>query len=272
MAGSLHLSGISVSSNGAVALTAAWPAGFLTPGQTLDVLGKENLNDETWTWLANCIVEADATNITWTLEDQSPSNYFYKVAVRDSLTDMDDPDSDGMPDVYELAHGTNPWVADAENVPRLTVGPDGQYATLEAALAASAPYSVVSLAAGVYQVNRAIRMPPHPVMVTCEDGCAVFSGAAGPALFLLGSGHESGHAFFRNLYLNLTSTGGMQAGFWCGGGLPWDESGAAAVFENVHVRAPNPGVEYFGWLFYAPCDAPAVIRGCCVNASGAEWI
>ena len=91
-------------------------------------------------------------------------------------------------------------------------------------------------------------------------------------MFLLGNGHQSGHTLFRNLYLNLTSTSGMQAGFWCGGGLPWAAPGAAAVFENVHVRAPNPGVEYFGWLFYAPCDASAVIRGCCVNASGAEWI
>ena len=116
-------------------------------------------------------------------------------------------------------------------------------------------------------------MPPYPVMVTCEDGYAVFVGTSRGAMFVLGSGHESGHTLFRNLYLNLNlaSTGDFQAGFWCGGGLPWEGPGAAAVFENVHIRALNPGTEYFGWLFYGHCDAAAVIRGCMVNASGAEW-
>ena len=133
-------------------------------------------------------------------------------------------------------------------------------------------YSVIAVTSGVYQVSRGIQMPSHPVMVTCEDGYAVFSGATPTGMFMLGEGHESGHTLFRNLYLNLTSASGMQAGFWCGGGMPWQGPGAAAVFENVHVRAPNPDVEYFGWLFYGRCDAPAVIRGCCVNAPGAEWI
>ena len=233
---------------------------------------KADLRDAAWTWLTNGVVEAGAINMSWTIENQSPSNSFYKAVVRDTLTDMDDPDGDGLPNVYERAHGRNPWVHDYALVQKRTVGPNGEFGDIVSALAASEDYSIIAVTSGVYQVNHGIQMPPRSVMVTCEDGYAVFSGSSPNAMFLLGNGHQSGHTLFRNLYLNLTSTSGMQAGFWCGGGLPWAVPGAAAVFENVHIRAPNPGVEYFGWLFYAPCDAPAVIRECCVNASGSKWI
>ena len=272
IADTFHFSAFDVSTNGTVTLTAAWTNGFLTAGQTIDILVKADLRDATWTWLTNGVVAADSTNLSWTIENQSPSNSFYKAVVRDSFTDMDDPDGDGLPNVYELVHGRNPWVHDYALVQKLTVGPNGEFGDIVSALAASEEYSIIAVTSGVYQVNHDIQMPPHPVMVTSEDGYAVFSGVTSRAMFLLGSGHESGHTLFRNLYLKLTSTSGMQVGFWCGGGLPWTTPGAAAVFENVHVRAPNPGVEYFGWLFYAPCDAPAVIRGCCVNASGSECI
>ena len=267
-----HFSAISVPTSGTVALTTAWTNGLLTAGQTIDILAKTDLRDERWAWLTNGVVEAGATNMSWTIENQSPSNSFYKAVVRDTLTDMDDPDGDGLPNAYELAYGRNPWVRDYALVQKLTVGPNGDFGDIVSALAASEEYSIIAVTSGVHQVNHGVQMPPHPVMVTCDDGYAVFSGSSPNAMFLLGNGHQSGHTLFRNLYLNLTSTSGMQAGVWCGGGLPWAVPGAAAVFENVHIRAPNPGVEYFGWLFYAPCDAPAVIRGCCVNASGAEWI
>ena len=267
-----HFSAISVPTSGTVALTTAWTNGLLTAGQTIDVLAKTDLRNERWIWLTNSVVEAGATSMSWTIANQSPSNSFYKAVVRDTLTDMDDPDGDGLPNVYELAHGRNPWVHDYALVQKRTVGPNGEFGDIVSALAASEDYSIIAVTSGVYQVNNDIQMPSRPVMVTCENGYAVFSGSSHLAMFLLGNGHQSGHTLFRNLYLNLNSTSGMQAGFWCGGGLPWVTPGAAAVFENVHIRAPNPGVEYFGWLFYAPCDAPAVIRGCCVNASGSEWI
>ena len=265
-----HLADIKVGTN-TVTLAIAWPSGFFDVGTTIDLLAATSLVNAVWAWQSGHTVATGETNWTETVAATGGS-CFYKAVVRDSLTDMDDPDGDGLPNAYELAYGKNPWLADSGTVPRLTVGGGGQFATLEAAFEESEAYSIVSLTSGVYQVNRDIQMPPHPVMVTCEDGYAVFSGATSRATFLLGSGHESGHTLFRNLYLNLTSTNGMQAGFWCGGGLPWQGPGAAAAFENVHIRAPNPGVEYFGWLFYGHCDASAVIRGCCVNASGAEWI
>ena len=81
----LHFSAIVVTTNGTVTLTAAWPENFLAAGQTLDILVKSDLRDETWTWLTNGVVEAGATNMSWTIENQSPSNSFYKAVVRDSL-------------------------------------------------------------------------------------------------------------------------------------------------------------------------------------------
>ena len=83
----LYISAIAVSSNDMVTLTAAWPENFLTAGLTLDVLGKGNLH-EVWTWLTNGVITTGATNISWALENQPPSNYFYKVVLRESLTDI----------------------------------------------------------------------------------------------------------------------------------------------------------------------------------------
>ena len=276
---SLRFSAIDVHADGTATLAVAWPTNIVPANTTIDILAATSLVNSVWTWQCCHAVAEGETNwlVTVVLPETAPGtnapSAFYRALHRETSADtMDDLDGDGIPGAYEIRHGTNPYVADAGNVPRLTVGDGWQYATLEAALAESDEYSVIAVTSGVYQVSRGIQMPSHPVMVTCEDGYAVFSGATPTGMFMLGEGHEGGRTLFRNLCLNLTSASGMQAGFWCGGGLPWKRPGAAAVFENVHVRAPNPGVEYFGWLFYGHCDAPAVIRGCCVNASGAEWI
>ena len=71
-----HFSAISVPTSGTVALTTAWTNGLLTVGQTIDILVKADLRDETWTWLTNGVVAAGSTNMTWTIENQSPSNSF----------------------------------------------------------------------------------------------------------------------------------------------------------------------------------------------------
>lgn len=264
----LHLSAIAVPTSGTVALTAAWPENFLDAGQTLDVLASAELQN--WAWLTNGVVSTGATNNTWVLENQPPSNCFYKVVVRDSLTDMDDPDGDGLPNVYELAHGRNPWVDDYALVPRLTVGPDGQYATIAAALAASRPYSVVELAVGEYEFSSTVIMPPHPVMVTAPEPYAVVRSAAGVGVFELNAG-QTEETLFRNLYVWLGARGGFQAAFWCGGSLPWGGQAASATFEDVYVRMPFPETEYFGWHFYRAGAGRAVMRGCVVNAAGATW-
>ena len=80
IADTFHFSAIDVSTNGTVTLTAAWTNGFLTAGQTIDILVKADLRDATWTWLTNGVVAAGTTNMSWTIENQSPSNSFYKTA------------------------------------------------------------------------------------------------------------------------------------------------------------------------------------------------
>ena len=267
-----RIEAIAVHSNGAVTLTAAWPIDFLTIGQTLDVLGKENIRDETWTWLTNSVITAGTTNISWTLENQSPSNHFYKVVVRDTFTDMGDPDCDGLPNVYELHHGTNPWVPDSSLVPRLTVGPEGAFATIAAAVAESEDYSVIELDPSVRHDSTdflGVQIPQHPIMLTTTNAYAVIR-ATGMAAFMLPTNTTS-RTLFRNLYLLLDRGVGAQSGFWCGGNLPWAGASASATFENVYVRMPNPGVEYRGWQIYRSNAQLISLHNCTLNASGATW-
>ena len=266
----LHFSAIAVSTNGTVTLTAAWPEDFLAAGQTLDVLGKENLRDTTWMWLTNGVVEAGATNMSWTIENQSPSNSFYKAVVRDSFTDMDDPDCDGMPNVYELHHGTNPWMPDSSLVPKLTVGTNETYTTISTALAASTPYSVIEIVPGMYSGTGwgGVTLPEHPVLITGSGKRPVIRGDSF-ATFLFPS-NSTEQTLLRNLSIDLGGRGGLRAGFWCGGNLPWSGQTASATFDNIYVRMPDSDAQYYGWIFYRSSTNRAVLSRCAVNAAGAR--
>ena len=266
----LYISAIAVSSNDTVTLTAAWPENFLTADQTLDVLGKENLHNETWTWLTNGVITTSATNISWTLENQSPSNHFYKVVVRESLTDMDDPDGDGLPNVYELARGRNPWVHDYALVQKLIVGTNDTYTTISTALAASTPYSVIEIAPGMYSGMgwSGVTLPEHPVLITGTGKRPVIRGDSF-ATFLLPS-NSTEQTLLRNLSIDLGGRGGLRAGFWCGGNLPWSGQTASATFDNIYVRMPDSDAQYYGWIFYRSSTNRAVLSHCAVNAAGAR--
>ena len=116
----------------------------------------------------------------------APPAMFCRVVERESFTStMADFDGDGIPNVYEIHNETDPYVADAALAPRLSVGPSNDYATISAALAASTNYSIVSVAAGACKTASPIAMPPHPVMLVCEDGYAVVECEGGHAAFLL---------------------------------------------------------------------------------------
>ena len=267
-----HFSAISVSTNGMIALTTAWTNGLLTAGQTIDILVKADLRDEAWTWLTNGVVEAGTTNRSWTIENQSPSNSFYKAVVRDTLTDMDDPDGDGLPNVYELAHGRNPWVHDYALVQKLTVGPNGEFGDIGSALAASEEYSVIELDTTLrHEVTDSlgIRMPQYPVMITATQTYAVVR-ATGLSAFMLPTNTTS-KTLFRNLYVLLDGRGDIQAGFWCGGSVPVSGIPASATFEDIYVRMWNPGVQYRGWILYRNCADSVTLRRCMLNAAGATW-
>ena len=272
----LHISTIAVSTNGTVGLMATWPDGFLSADQTLDVLGKENLCDTTWTWITNGVIIAGTTNITWTLENQSSSNYFYKVVVRDTLTDMEDPDGDGMPNVYELANGTNPYVSDYALAPKIVAGGTGAdgATNLASALAMSEDYSIIEITSGVHSGSgwTGLHLPAHPVMVTSPNGgrdrTVTLRHIEQMAAFYLFATQRT-DTVVQGLNIDLVATAGQQMGFWCGGELPWSGLPAAGTFKNISLRMPNPGVRYFGWFFRHWESNDVVIAASTLNASGA---
>lgn len=171
-----------------------------------------------------------------------------------------------IPDVYELRNGTNPYVPDSALASRLTVGASGDYSSIAEALAASTNYSIVAVEPGEYNVG-SIEMPAHPVMLACDDGYAIIRGASAPGLFVFADG-QGPHTLLRGIYAVLEAKRGFQAAFWCGGNLPWSGAAASPSFENIRVRAPIPGVKYFGWHFYRYNQAASVIRNCTINAAG----
>ena len=115
------------------------------------------------------------------------------------------------------------------------------------------------------------RVPQHPVMICAPPGPPAVVRATGLSAFLLDSSTTS-HTLFRNLYMLLDATSGIQAGFWVGGNLPWYPIASSATFEDIYVRAPNPGVEHFGWLLYTSAVEPVFLSRCTVNAAGSEWV
>ncbi len=257
-----------------VSLDLAWPENFFDAGTTIDILSTTSLVDSAWGWLQSHVVSANETNWTMTVVATNGS-CFYKTVVRDSLDDMDDPDGDGLPNVYEAAHGRNPWVDDYAAVQKLTVGPNGWFADVEDAIAASVPYSVIELDPSVMHEatnHTGMAIPQHPVMVTAPYSYAVIH-ATGISAFMLATNTTS-RTTFRNLYVLLDAKpprDSFQVGFWCGGNLPWSGVPASATFENIYLRMPNPGVQYRGWLFYRSSADPAMLLGCTLNAAGSTW-
>ena len=274
----LCFAGISVSSN-AIALSLAWPTNFFEDGACLDFFAKVGSLTNSWVWIASAEVLPGETNLVAEIPSDIlspatnlPSAAFFLATDRaTSAATMADFDCDGIPDVYELHNGTNPYVPDAALAPRLTVGSGGEYATVEDALAASTDYSIVALAAGEHELPSSwpLVMPSHPVMLTGPDGgYAVLRSRANVAAVLLDQG-QGAETFFRNLVTVLEHEGGFQAGFWIGGNLPWSGLAASPAFENVRVRALYPETLYYGWHYYRDDDGASVISNCMMNAAGA---
>ena len=274
----LCFTGISVSSNEAV-LSLAWPADFLADGSCLDFFAKVGSLTNGWEWIGCQSVSGGDTNLDVAVElaglpgaaGAAPSAAFFSVSDRAaSAATMRDWDGDGIPDVYELHNGTNPYVPDAALAPRLDVGAGGDYADLASALAASTNYSIVSLPAGEIHLPDRIVMPGHPVLLTGPDGgYAVLRSAAGIAAVVLDGG-QTEETLFRNLILVLEHAGGFQAGFWIGGNLPWSGIGASPTFENVRVRAVRPGTLYYGWHYYRDDGGISSLTNCVMNAAGTD--
>ena len=272
MTNTLHFADISVGTN-EVVLTLAWPTNFFEAGTTLDLFAATSLVGSAWIW--QCAYEVDEGETNWIAAVARESDLrFFCASARADPGDMRDTDGDGIPDLYELHNGTNPYVPDYAAAPKLTVGPSGAFGTIEAAVEASAAYSIVELDPSVsHEVGEqslGCRIPLHPIMVTAPRPYAVVRSAKLSAFML--ATNTTSQTLFRNLYLLLDAKDSFQTGFWCGGNLPMSSVPASATFQNIYVRMPNPGVQYRGWLFYAKCAEKVSILGCTLNAAGATWV
>ncbi len=280
MTNTLHFADIAVHMNGTAMLSIVWPLDLIPTNTTIDLFAATSLVDSVWVWWQSHEVGEGETNWTATvaLPEVTPGTNapvaFFRASHRETCAaTMADSDLDGFPDVYELANGTNPYVPDYESAPKLTVGPNGDYPTMDVAIAASAPYSIIELDPAVrHEVTDyfGVDIPQHPIMVTAPSPYAVVH-ATGVSAFMLATNTTS-HTMFRNLYVLLARANGFQVGFWCGGSVPDLGVPASATFDNIYIRMPNPGVQYRGWIFYRNCADRALLRGCTLNASGATWV
>lgn len=273
---SLCFTSISVVSNDHVCLSVVWPTNLFDEVHILDLFAKTNLLEGEWRWIGNVELLPGETNreisvALAALADgtNAPACAFFTVSDRESCNQtMADRDGDGIPDVYEIRNGTNPYVPDAALAPRLTVGTSGSYASITEALAASTNYSIISLAPETFIEASPIFMPTHPVMLICEDGYAVIRSSATIGAFIFDNGQNT-RTLLRGLYVVLEARSSYQAAFWCGGSLPWSGVSATPSFEDIRIRAPYPEPLYYGWHFYRYTSGAASIHRCTINAAGA---
>ena len=190
---------------------------------------------------------------------------------------IQDPDSDGIPTLYEIRNGTNPNVSDYELSPKIMVGGNDGL-SLRAAFESSSPYSIIEIAPGIHQGYdwTGLWFPPHPVMVT---GPIVGSGQrailrhdehTGLAAFYMDKAVNT-HTFVQNFTLDMSqSTARFLAGFWCGGNLPFAGESVSATFNNVIVRLAFSDAINVGWFLRHANRTKTNISGCVVNARGAS--
>lgn len=268
----LRFTEIVISTN-SVILALAWTNGLAAVGDHIDIFVCTNLVTPRWTWLANTTVASGMTNCVFDVPADSPavpfsSSRLYKASLRESAaTTMADVDLDGIPDVYELHLGTNPYVDDWDSAPRIAVS---NSASLGEALNNSDPYTIIELDADEMVLQSAQTMPPTPVLVTGPRGRMARVRFTSPAgAFVLRDGQDSQTAF-RNLYVELAGTGNVpEVGFWCGASTPFVLERGSATFENIYIRMMNPEPRYYGWFIRRYSDHEVAVRNCTINAAGA---
>ena len=253
---------------------ASCPAGFFDHDVILDCMASQSLTNSYY-WVTNLTLTAGCTNLDFVLTPMLlcgatnfPPQMFFRIRERASTAStMLDTDGDGLPDIYELRNGTNPYVPDYELAPKIVV--DADAVSMPAALEASAPYSIIEIPSGETQVSSSLVFPNHPVLVTGpRDGYAVLRSSSSLGAFMFDQGQNE-QTLIRNLYLVLEKRGDFQVGFWCGGNLAWSGVGSNPMFQNVVVRMPRPETQYIGWLFYRDNGGLASLSNCLVDAQGA---
>lgn len=243
----------------------------------IDTLVATNLMAE-WHWIDANRLETgdDATALLIVPQalgmEAMPRQLFVKMSDRVSENgDMQDRDSDGSPNVYEIHNDTNPYIADFESAPKISVPVNCEYATFTNALWSSSPYSIIEIKGEMY-FDDSIDIPGWPLLITGPtNGYAVIHSCADIGVFMVNR-RQTCHTLIRNVYLTMDKKESFQAGFWIGGNLPWSTESAGASFENVRLRMYNPGTWYYGWHMYGITDTPVVISNCTISAMGAAEV
>ena len=192
---------------------------------------------------------------------------------------IQDPDSDGIPTLYEIRNGTNPNVSDYELAPKIRVGGKNGL-SLRAAFESSSPYSIIEIAPGIHQGYdwTGLWFPSHPVMVT---GPVAGSGQRAILRHVAGNGlaafymdkATNTHTFVQNFTLDMAqSPARFLAGFWCGGNTPMAGESVSATFNNVIVRLATTDAINVGWFLRHANRTKTNISGCVVNAGGASCV
>ena len=265
----------------AVSGTLAWDGtNDIQGATTIDVFVAHPALTNEFRWVKSIEVSGSVANCPWSVFTnelglaEMPVALFVKMTERtSSASTMADQDGDLLPNVYELKHGTNPYVPDFDRVSKAVLGPNATQRSLQSALDASAPYDIISLPEDGTRIASGVRMPRHPVMIVGPtNGYARIETLASPYAFVLEHGQGS-HMLFQNLYLNMLPDDDLQVGFWCGSDLPIGVAngtpGASGTFRNVYVRALASGYG-MGWLFRKWNETPVELDHCVINAAGSR--
>ena len=112
-----------------VLFIAAWPRGCYDYDPTFDLFVAQPQLTNDWQWIASQTAMPGETNRMFTITpsmlglDELPPSLFARVTERnEACAEMGDFDNDGVPNPYELHHGTNPYVDDANLIGKLAVG------------------------------------------------------------------------------------------------------------------------------------------------------
>lgn len=136
----------------------------------------------------------------------------------------------------------------------LSVGPGGQYATVQAAADAAQPGDTVAIAAGVYNGGLVIRhdgSPGRPITFLGVGGDAIITGGSGDkGLIAIGN-----HSWLR--FTNVTSAGSRGFGAYASGAHD-------LVFDNFHVDGSQDG----GLVLLATTNV--VVDGCDIRGTNAR--
>lgn len=184
---------------------------------------------------------------------------------------LGDPDEDGIPNVYEQSHATNPTNSDAASVTILRVDPSASgsnvFANLKAAFDASEAYSIIEVADGIYSgsgINTHLWFPEHPVML-CSDNVGssrqtVFTYYGEGVAFYFDA-QQDNHTIIRGITLRMSGNGSYQYGFWLGPGIYYGQAGAAPIFDGVTVETGESG-NNIAFMCYGPAPEPIIFNNC----------